>query len=147
MAGVYGVLQGGTIEFYLNHFPTCRLHRLLNGQRHLARLSSPESNLTITVTNNCQCSETEDSATLNNLSHAVNMYQLFPQALFIFLVVMVGGVKNIGGVIIVGAVTGVVLAAMTLQFGQVLYAQLGLIVVFVVLMKVRGRRSVGVGKV
>jgi len=69
------------------------------------------------------------------------------QFLFIFLVVMVGGVKNIGGVIIVGAVTGVVLAAMTLQFGQVLYAQLGLIVVFVVLMKVRGRRSVGVGKV
>ena len=46
-----------------------------------------------------------------------------------------------------GGVTGVVLAAMTLQFGQVLYAQLGLIVVFVVLMKVRGRRSVGVGKV
>ncbi len=69
------------------------------------------------------------------------------QFLFIFLVVMVGGVKNTGGVIIVGAVTGVVLAAMTLQFGQVLYAQLGLIVAFVVLMKVRGRRSVGAGKV
>ena len=69
------------------------------------------------------------------------------QFLFIFLVVMVGGAKNIGGVIIVGAVTGVALAAMTLQFGQVLYAQLALIVGFVVFMKLRARRTVGAGKV
>lgn len=69
------------------------------------------------------------------------------QFLFIFLVVMVGGVKNIGGVIIVGAATGVALAAMTLQFGQVLYAQLALIVAFVVILKVRGRRLVEAGKV
>jgi branched-subunit amino acid ABC-type transport system permease component len=69
------------------------------------------------------------------------------QFLFIFLVVMVGGAKNIGGVIIVGAITGVALAAMTLQFGQVLYAQLALIVGFMVFMKLRGRRTVGAGKV
>ena len=69
------------------------------------------------------------------------------QFLFIFLVVMVGGAKNIGGVIIVGAVTGIALAAMTLQFGQVLYAQLGLIVAFVLFMKLRGRQTVGAGKV
>jgi len=69
------------------------------------------------------------------------------QFLFIFLVVMIGGAKNIGGVIIVGAVTGIALAAMTLQFGQVLYAQLGLIVAFVVFMKLRGRQTVGTGKV
>ena len=69
------------------------------------------------------------------------------QFLFIFLVVMVGGAKNIGGVIIVGAVTGIALAAMTLQFGQVLYAQLALIVAFVVFMKLRGKRTVGAGKV
>ena len=69
------------------------------------------------------------------------------QFLFIFLVVMVGGAKNIGGGIIVGAGTGVALAAMTLQFGQVLYAQLALIVGFVVFMKLRARRTVGAGKV
>jgi branched-subunit amino acid ABC-type transport system permease component len=69
------------------------------------------------------------------------------QFLLIFLVVMVGGAKNIGGVIIVGAITGVALAAMTLHFGQVLYAQLALIVAFVVFMKLRGSRSVGAGKV
>ena len=69
------------------------------------------------------------------------------QFLFILLVVLVGGVRNIGGVIIAGAGTGVVLAAMTLQFGQVLYAQLVLIVAFVAILKVRGRRIAEAGKV
>ena len=69
------------------------------------------------------------------------------QFIFIFMVVMVGGVKNIGGVIVVGAVAGVALAFMTLQFGQVLYAQLGLIVAFVLILKVRGRRRAEAGKV
>jgi len=36
---------------------------------------------------------------------------------------------------------------MTLHFGQVLYAQLTLIVAFVVFMKLRGSRTVGAGKV
>ncbi len=69
------------------------------------------------------------------------------QFLFIFLVVMVGGVKNIGGVIIAGAAAGIALAAMTLELGQVLYAQLILITAFVVILKVRGRRAVEVEKV
>ncbi len=69
------------------------------------------------------------------------------QFLFILLVVLVGGAKNIGGVIIAGAVTAVTLAAMTLQFGQVLYAQLILIVVFVIILKVRGTRAAEAGGV
>ena len=69
------------------------------------------------------------------------------QFLFIFLVVMVAGAKNIGAVIIAGAGTGIALAAMTLQLGQVLYGQLILIVAFIVILKVRGRRFVGAGKV
>jgi len=69
------------------------------------------------------------------------------QFLFILLVVLVGGAKNIGGVIIVGLGTGVALAAMTLQFGQVLYAQLALIVAFVVILKVRGTRAAELEKV
>jgi branched-chain amino acid transport system permease protein len=67
--------------------------------------------------------------------------------LFIFLVVLVAGVRNIGSVIIVGAVTGVALAAMTLQFGQVLYAQLVLIVAFIAILKVRAMRTLEAGKV
>lgn len=69
------------------------------------------------------------------------------QFLFIFLVVMVGGVKNIGGVIVAGAAAGIALAAMTLELGQVLYAQLILITAFVVILKIRGRRAVEVEKV
>ncbi len=69
------------------------------------------------------------------------------QFLFIFLVVMVGGAKNIGGVIIAGAAAGIALAGMTLQLGQVLYAQLILITAFVIILKVRGRRAVETEKV
>ena len=69
------------------------------------------------------------------------------QFLFIFLVVVVGGRKGLGGVIVTGALTGIGLAAMTLQFGQVLYAQLALIVAFVILLKWRSKRSVETVKV
>lgn len=69
------------------------------------------------------------------------------QFLFIFLVVVVGGRKGLGGVIITGALTGIALAAMTLQFGQVLYAQLALIVAFVVLLKWRSKRAAETVKV
>lgn len=69
------------------------------------------------------------------------------QFLFILLVVLVGGSRGLGGVIITGVVTGVALAAMSLQFGQVLYAQLTLIVAFIVILKVRSRRMAETGKV
>ncbi len=69
------------------------------------------------------------------------------QFLFILLVVLVGGAKNIGGVIIAGAITAIALTFMTLQFGQVLYGQLVLIVVFVIILKVRGTRAAEAGKV
>ncbi|MCJ7725162.1 MAG: branched-chain amino acid ABC transporter permease [Acidimicrobiia bacterium] len=69
------------------------------------------------------------------------------QFLFIFLVVMVGGRKSIGGVILAGIGTGVALAAMSLKFSQTLYAQMVLIIAFIVILKVRGRRIAESGKV
>ncbi len=69
------------------------------------------------------------------------------QFLFILLVVLVGGAKNIGGVIIAGVGLAVALTAMTLQFGQVLYAQLALITAFIIILKVRGMRMSDAGKV
>ena len=69
------------------------------------------------------------------------------QFLFILLVVLVGGTWGLGGVIGVGILTGVALAAMSLTFGQVLYAQLALIVFFMVLLKVRGRKLTETAKV
>jgi branched-subunit amino acid ABC-type transport system permease component len=69
------------------------------------------------------------------------------QFLFILLVVLVGGSRGLGGVIITGIATGVALAAMSLQFGQVLYAQLALITAFVVILKWRSRRVAETAKV
>lgn len=62
------------------------------------------------------------------------------QFLFILLVVLVGGIWGLRGVMVVGIGTGIALAAMSLQFGQVLYAQLFLIVAFLVILKLRGKR-------
>jgi branched-chain amino acid transport system permease protein len=69
------------------------------------------------------------------------------QFLFILLVVLVGGAWGFGGVIVIGVATGIALTAMALTFGQVLYAQLALIVFFVVLLKLRGRRLTETAKV
>jgi branched-subunit amino acid ABC-type transport system permease component len=60
--------------------------------------------------------------------------------LFIMLVVLVGGTWGIGGVIVAGLVTGIALTAMELRFSQTLYAELVLIVGFIILLKWRGRR-------
>ena len=69
------------------------------------------------------------------------------QFLMLLMVALVGGSWGLGGVIVVGVGTGVALAAMALQFDQVLYAQLVLIVAFVVVLKVRGTRRTEMAKV
>ncbi len=69
------------------------------------------------------------------------------QFLLILLVVLVGGARSIRGVIITGLITGVILAGMSLQLGQVLYAQLVLIVAFIALLTIRGNQSADTVKV
>ncbi|HYM82936.1 MAG TPA: branched-chain amino acid ABC transporter permease [Candidatus Dormibacteraeota bacterium] len=69
------------------------------------------------------------------------------QFLFIMLVVLVGGSWGLGGVIVAGIAAGIAVAAMTLQFGQVLYAQLVLIAAFIVVLKLRGRLLAETAKV
>jgi branched-subunit amino acid ABC-type transport system permease component len=69
------------------------------------------------------------------------------QFLLILMVALVGRSWGLGGVILVGLGTSVALAAMALQFDQVLYAQLVLIVTFVVVLKVRGSRLTETAKV
>ena len=69
------------------------------------------------------------------------------QFLLILMVALVGGSWGLGGVIVVGVGTSVALAAMALQFDQVLYAQLILIVTFVVVLKLRGTRLTETAKV
>lgn len=74
-------------------------------------------------------------------------YLGWEEFLFILLVVLVSGSKNMRNVILVGAVTGVALTAMTLQFGQRLYGQLVLIVAFMLFLKWRRTRMPETGKV
>jgi branched-subunit amino acid ABC-type transport system permease component len=69
------------------------------------------------------------------------------QFLLILMVALVGGSWGLGGVIVVGVATSVALAGMALQFDQVLYAQLVLIVAFVVILKVRGSKLTETAKV
>lgn len=69
------------------------------------------------------------------------------QFLFILLVVLVGGAWGLGGVIVVGILAGIAVTAMSLSFAQILYAQLVLIIVFVALLKWRGRRLTETAKV
>lgn len=47
----------------------------------------------------------------------------------------------------VGIATGIALAAMSLQFGQVLYAQLALIVGFIAILKIKGNQMADTVKV
>lgn len=69
------------------------------------------------------------------------------QFLPVLLVVLVGRAWGLGGVIVVAVATGIALAAMALQFDQVLYAQVVLIVGFVAILKWRGRRLTETAKV
>lgn len=69
------------------------------------------------------------------------------QFLPILLVVLVGRAWGVGGVITVGIATGIALAGATLQLGQVLYAQLFLILIFLAILKIRARRLAGAGGV
>ena len=69
------------------------------------------------------------------------------QFLLILVVTLVGGRWGLGGVILVGMGASVALTAMALQFDQVLYAQLLLIVAFIVVLKVRGTRLTETAKV
>jgi len=63
------------------------------------------------------------------------------QFMFILLVVLVAGAsRGLGSVIAVGVATSIALAAMTFGLGSTLYAQLILIVGFVILLKLRGSR-------
>jgi branched-chain amino acid transport system permease protein len=67
------------------------------------------------------------------------------QFLPVLLVVLAAGAWGLSGVIVVGVATGVALTAATLQFGQVLYAELLLLIIFLAIIKLRARRLAAVG--
>lgn len=60
--------------------------------------------------------------------------------LLILLIVLIGGIWGLNGVLWVGLATGVALTFMTLTFGQPFRAEVALILAFLVILKLRGRR-------
>ncbi len=88
------------------------------------------------------------SSTLSYLDKRVRrIYPAYVAAVLIGAFLLPRMLKEDKSVIIAGAVTAVALTAMTLQFGQALYAQLILIVAFIIILKVRGKRTAEAGKV
>ncbi len=71
------ILNSRTIQRYINHIPASSLVCFLNSRWNFARLTATKANLAITITNNSQCSERENTPTLNCLSNTVDLYQLF----------------------------------------------------------------------
>jgi branched-chain amino acid transport system permease protein len=72
------------------------------------------------------------------------------QFLFILLVVLIGGAKGIGGVFFAGLGTGVLLSFLELMPGlntTPVYAQVIVIFLFMVILKIRGNRLLEAGKV
>jgi branched-chain amino acid transport system permease protein len=69
------------------------------------------------------------------------------QLLIVMMVTFVGVSWGLGGVIAVGVGTAIALAGMALQFDQVLYAQVVLIVAFIAILKVRSLRATETAKV
>lgn len=72
------------------------------------------------------------------------------QFLFILLVVLIGGTWGISGVLVAGLATGVVLSFLELAPGlktTPVYAQVIVIALFMVILKVRGSRLIEAGKV
>jgi branched-subunit amino acid ABC-type transport system permease component len=78
---------------------------------------------------------------------SVNPLLGWREFLFILLVVLAGMRWGIAGVIGVGVAAGIAYTAMALTFDQILYAELALIVGFIILLKWRGRRLTETAKV
>src|SRR5262249_48305247 len=56
--------------------PLCRVSRLADRLRHLARLAMAETDPTLLVANHHQRGKAEPAATLDHLGHAVDVHQL-----------------------------------------------------------------------
>jgi branched-chain amino acid transport system permease protein len=68
--------------------------------------------------------------------------------LYILLAVLVGGAKGLRGVIIAGLGMGVLVSGLTMAIqGQGLYAEIIVVILFMILLKVRGNRMSEAGKV
>src|SRR5690606_24717116 len=89
VAGLHRVPQGAAIELNVAHALAGVFHRLLDRDRHFARLAVAEADLAGAVTHHRQRGEGELAATLDGLADAVDRDQLLDHAVIDFLTVAV----------------------------------------------------------
>src|SRR5690606_25395810 len=89
VAGLHRVPQGAAIELNVAHALAGVFHRLLDRDRHFARLAVAEADLAGAVTHHRQRGEGELATTLDGLADAVDRDQLFDHAVIDFLTVAV----------------------------------------------------------
>jgi hypothetical protein len=78
-------MQRPALQAHGLHVTAGGFHRLLDGNRNLARLAVAEADLAFAVTNDGKCGETELAATLDNLGYTVDRDQLFQQSVTLCL--------------------------------------------------------------
>ncbi len=84
MLGIHGMLKGCSIQINRNHITAGSFKCLLNRGRHFTRLTAPKANLTLTITDHCQCSKGKNTTTLYNLGNTIYCHQLFNEAFVLF---------------------------------------------------------------
>src|SRR3546814_2407011 len=72
VAGLDRVPQGAVVEFDVGHALACIFHRLLDRDRHFARLAVAEADLAVAVTDHRQRGEGELATALDRLGDAVD---------------------------------------------------------------------------
>jgi hypothetical protein len=72
-------MNGAVLERNLVQVATRFFHGLLHSSRHFLGLALAHANAAIAIAHHGQCSETENTAALHDLGHAVDRDHLFAQ--------------------------------------------------------------------
>eukprot|EP01139_Manchomonas_bermudensis_P010910 Amastigsp_a341496_21.p5 type:complete len:136 gc:universal Amastigsp_a341496_21:780-1187(+) len=75
------VVNRAVFQRHLGHVAARLFHGLLHSGWHFFRFALAHADAAITITNNRQCSEAEDTATLDDFGHAVDRDHFFLQTI------------------------------------------------------------------
>src|ERR1700744_2734819 len=85
MLAVHFVLQRTVLERHLEHVAAGLFHCLLNSNRNFLRLTLAHADAAIAIASHGKCGEAENTATLDNLGHAVDRNHFFAKAVVAFV--------------------------------------------------------------
>jgi hypothetical protein len=82
MVAEHTVVHRAVLQRHFGHVATGFFHGFLHSSWHFFRFAFAHAYAAITIANHGQCSETENTATLNHLGHAVDRDHLFAHPVF-----------------------------------------------------------------